>query len=188
MTSWKLAFALAAISLHVAVALAAAQQPVRPFDRLDTRLKPGDSVWVTGADNRELKGRIGAITAEALTLEGGSSHVFRASDVRVVRRRAPGRRTDIGMAIGALAGLGGGIAACAAYPKDDPLRGDACLMSIGLLWIPGLGAGALVGAVIPGKKVVVYRAPAPGGAPTARLSIAPVVTPRTKGVAVSFAF
>jgi hypothetical protein len=40
-----------------------------------------------------------------------------------------------------------------------------------------------------GKEVVVYRAPgAPGSAGSARLSVTPMIAPRTKGVAVSFAF
>lgn len=98
----------------------------------------------------------------------------------------------IGMAVGALAGLGAGIAGCAAYPKDDPLRGDACLMAIGLLWMPGLAVGGLVGvgidAMIPGRKFVVYRGPGPSGASPARLSISPVIAARTKGVAVAISF
>ena len=48
--------------------------------------------------------------------------------------------------------------------------------------------GLAVDALIPGKKVVVYRAPSAAPAGGARLSIAPMVTPRAKGVAVSFAF
>ncbi len=70
------------------------------------------------------------------------------SDVRQVTVRrgdSLANGATVGMAIGAVVGLGAGIAACAAYPKDDPLRGDACLMAIALTWMPGLGAGALVG-------------------------------------------
>jgi hypothetical protein len=52
----------------------------------------------------------------------------------------------------------------------------------------GVGVGAGVDAVIPGRRQVVYRASGTAGAALARLSVAPVITPRTKGVAVSFAF
>jgi hypothetical protein len=38
---------------------------------------------------------------------------------------------------------------------------------------------------MPGKKLVAYRAPS---SVQARLSLAPVITPRTKGVAVAFSF
>jgi hypothetical protein len=49
----------------------------------------------------------------------------------------------------------------------------------------GVGVGILVGSFIT-RSHDVYRAPgAPG---SARLSIAPVITPRTKGVAVAISF
>ena len=35
-----------------------AQEPVRDFSQLNTRLKPGDTVWVTDAQGREIKGKI----------------------------------------------------------------------------------------------------------------------------------
>ena len=97
----------------------AAQEPVTFLAQLAGELKPGDTVWVTDAQGREIKGEIGALE-------------------------------------------------------------------------PGMGAGALIGvgidAMIPGKQVVVYRAPGSNGASHARLSMAPVITPRARGVAVAFAF
>jgi hypothetical protein len=45
-----------------------------------------------------------------------------------------------------------------------------------------------VDALIPGRRQVVYRASGTPGPSQARVSIAPFVTPRAKGVAVSFAF
>jgi hypothetical protein len=172
-------------------ATASAQEPVASFSQVGDRLKPGDTVWVTDAQGREVKGRIGSVTAETIALEGDAAPAFQAGEVRLVRHRDPARRIWTGAAIGAIAGLGVGIAACAAYPKDDPLRGDACLMAVGLTWMPGFGAGALVGAAFPGKKqAIVYRAPGPEGKPGAELraSIAPMISPRAKGVAVAFSF
>lgn len=172
-------------------AIASAQPSVGSFSELDGRLKPGDTVWVTNARGREVKGKIASITYERIALEGDKAPAFQDFEVRRIQRRGPGRRTWTGAAIGAIAGLGAGIAACAAYPKDDPLRGDACLMAISLTWMPGFGAGALVGAAFPGKKeAIYYRAPEserkPGAAP--RASIAPIISPRAKGVAVAFSF
>ena len=60
-----------------------------------------------------------------------------------------------------------------------PCRG----LSLGAV---GASIGAVIGAAIPGKEVVVYRAPGTSGG--AHLLLAPVITPRTKGVAVSFSF
>jgi hypothetical protein len=52
----------------------------------------------------------------------------------------------------------------------------------------GIGAaiGAGIDALIPGKKRVVYRAA--DGKPATRLVLTPIVTPRSKGIALSFAF
>jgi hypothetical protein len=52
----------------------------------------------------------------------------------------------------------------------------------------GIGAGAGVGidALIPGKKVVVYRAAS--GAAAAQISVAPILTPKRQGVAVRVVF
>ena len=54
------------------------------------------------------------------------------------------------------------------------------------------GLGTLLGlgidAAIPGRMRVVYRAPGSGGVASARLSIAPFVTSRTKGVALAVTF
>jgi hypothetical protein len=106
---------LAALIALVAPASAAAQDSVKSFDQLNTRLKPGDRVWVTGAQGREVEGRIERLSADGLT------------------------------------------------PNAD--------------------------GATPGKGLVAYRAPGPAGASGhAGLSIAPVITPRTRGLAVSFAF
>jgi len=89
MRSWKVAVVLAVISLLFAFALAAAQEPVREFSQLDTRLKPGDKVWVTDAQGREVKGRIAAIGADALTLDAGAP-TARLSVAPLITPRAKG--------------------------------------------------------------------------------------------------
>ena len=185
MRSWKVAVVLAVISLLLAFALAAAQEPVREFSQLDTRLKPGDKVWVTDAQGREIKGRIVALGADVLTLDAGGSKSFSAGDVRLVMER----RHD-SLASGALIGLGvGGLGtgiACAA--SGDEGQDQWCLAAA--IVYGGLGAAIGVGidAMIPGKKLVAYRAPGAPSAASARLSIAPVITPRAKGLAVAFRF
>ena len=195
MKSGRIVAALVGSIVLAAFAPCAAQEPVTLLPQLSGELKPGDTIWVTDAQGREMKGKIGALEPGAITLRGRGGQRLSLSDVREVTVRRGDSVANggiIGMTVGALAGLGIGIAGCATYPKDDPLRGDACLMAIGLSWIPGLAIGGLVGvgidAMIPGNRLVVYRGAGPGGASHARLSIAPVVTPRTRGVAVAFAF
>ena len=188
MQSWKLAITLAAISLLLAFALAAAQEPVRDFSQLNTRLKPGDTIWVTDAQGREVKGRINSLAPDSLGVDAGGFRTFSAGEVSMIRLRQ-GDSLGNGALIGLAVGGGLTLAFCLPNTNGD----DKGYCYLGALFYAGVGAGIGVGidALIPGKKLVAYRAP---GTPSssesrhARVSIAPVVTPRAKGVAVSFAF
>ena len=85
-------------------ALAAAQEPVKSFDQLNTRLKPGDTVWITDAQGREVKGKITALGADALTLNADGAKTFPGGDVRLVQERRPDSLANgalIGFAVGA---------------------------------------------------------------------------------------
>jgi hypothetical protein len=161
---------------------AAAQEPVRDFGQLNTRLRPGDTIWVTDAQGREVKGSILSLGADGLTLEGGG-RTFGAPEVRTIEVR----RGD-SLANGALIGLGvGAILGTLSVADFEGTGVDyAWGAAIGGAICAGIGVG--IDAMIPGKKIVAYRAPGPAGAPSARLSIAPVITPRAKGVAVAFSF
>jgi len=185
MRSWKVAVVLAVVSLLLAFALAAAQEPVRDFTQLNTRLKPGDKVWVTDAQGREIKGRIVALGTDVLTLDAGGSKTFSAGDVRLVMER----RHD-SLASGALIGLGvGGLGtglACLAS-MEEPDRGW-CLPIAVVYGGIGAAIGLGIDAMIPGKNLVAYRAPGAPSTASARLSIAPLITPRAKGLAVAFSF
>ena len=161
-----------------------AQEPVREFAQLNTRLVPGDTVWVTDAQGREVKGRILSLGTDALALEGGG-RTYGPADVTTIQvRRADSLRN--GALIGL--GIGGGLVLVACLANAE--SGDAGWCVLGAAIYGGIGAGIGVGidALIPGKKLVAYRAPGSAGLSHARLSVAPVVTPRAKGVAVSFAF
>jgi len=184
-----------AILLATAAALAApapcaAQEPVTSFSQLGDRLKPGDTVWMTDAQGREIKGSIESIGPDALTLEAGAPRAFATPDVTAIR--APRHdATAIGAWSGLAAGTAYGIGLLVKYPEDAAKEpGMAAIVVLGFAGI-GAGAGAIVGWVIDAardSKQAVYRAPAPAGGTAARLSIAPVVTRRAKGVAVAFAF
>ena len=163
----------------------AAQDPVRDFSQLNTRLRPGDTIWVTDAQGREVKGRILSLGSDMLTLDGAGARSFGSPDVTAIEVR---RNDSLGN--GALIGLGVGaglaLVACLAEVEGSDAGWCAAVAAV----YGGIGAGIGVGidALIPGKKIAAYRAPASVAAPPARLSIAPVITPRAKGVAVSFAF
>ena len=183
-TGWIVAALVGSLMLAAALPCAA-QEPVRDFSQLNTRLRPGDTIWVTDAQGREVKGTILSLAADELTLEGRSGRSFGAPDVATIQvRRADSLRN------GALIGLGVGgglvLVACVANAES----GDAGWCVLGAAIYGGIGAGIGVGidALIPGKKLVAYRAPGSPGPAPARLSMVPVITPRAKGVALSFAF
>ena len=176
-----------AIILVTATALAvpapcAAQEPVRDFSQLNTRLKPGDTIWVTDGQGREVKGRINSLAPDSLGVDAGGFRTFSAGEVSMIQLRqgdSLGNGALIGLAVG---GVGTGLACLASTEGPDQ---DWCLLAA--LVYGGIGAGIGVGidALIPGKKRVAYRAP---GSSQARLSLAPVITPRARGAALSFAF
>jgi hypothetical protein len=176
---------LVAVLVVLLPALAGAQEPVKSFDQLNTRLKVGDTVWVTDAQGRETKAQIRELGPSALTLKGDSVGTLQSDAVRLVKQRKGKpvlRFTLYGVGIGAAAGAAISQVGCS--DCGEALAG-------GLVWgsLIGAGAGAAIGAMRSGKEVVVYRAPgAPGSAGSARLSVTPMIARRTKGVAVSFAF
>ena len=107
---------------------------------------------------------------------------LRVPTITVRRSDSLGNGALIGLGVG---GIGTGLACLATAEGADR---EWCA-PIALIY-GGLGAALGVGidALIPGKKLVAYRAPGAAAAPSARLSIAPFVTPRARGVAVAFAF
>ena len=173
----------------VAPALCAAQKPVTSFEQLNTRLKPGDTVWITDAEGREIEGRIQALAPDRITLEGGNANVFAAHDVRIIRDRERDSLKN-GTLIGL--GVGGGLALawCVAAVASDPSISPGVECFEGAVVFGGIGTlfGLFIDASSPGKMRVAYSAPGAAGPPHARLSIAPMITPRTKGVAVAFSF
>ena len=192
MRSTRTAIILATAAALAVPAPCAAQKPVTSFDQLNTRLKPGDTVWVTDAQGREINGTIETLGPDALTLKGDGTDAFAARDVARVQRRERDSLVN-----GTLIGLGVGVGfAVAAYSKSTAQERENCrteylLCGFVMVAYAGLGAGigAGIDALIPGKNAVVtYRAAAPAGGTAARVSLAPVVTRRAKGVAVSFAF
>jgi hypothetical protein len=182
-----------ALILMLAAALAApgpalAQEPVRSFDQLNTRLKPGDTVYVTDAQGREIKGRILSLGTDALALEGGG-RTYGPADVATIQvHRADSLRNGalIGLGIGSGLALAGCLAA--ELSEGDSEHAGWCVLGAAVYGGVGASIGIGIDALIPGKKIVAYRAPGSAGLSHARLSVAPVVTPRAKGVAVSFAF
>jgi hypothetical protein len=180
---------LSVVLLGVAPALAAAQEPVTSFDLLNTRLKLGDTVWVTDAQGREVTGTIRDLSPASLLLDaGGTPQDFQAARVGTIRMQ-PKDPLRNGVLWGALAGATTGALSCLLNPQcggDDEIAAAVSLGLAGVGAATGAAIGAGVDAAVKGPKLIVYAAPAARGA--SRLSVAPMFTPRAQGVAVSFAF
>jgi hypothetical protein len=173
-----------------APAPAAAQEPVTSFGQLNTRLKVGDTIWVTDAQGRETEGKIGILSPDALTIEADGSRAFAARDVRIIRDRQRDSLKN-GTLIGL--GVGGSLAltwCLAAVASDDPSISPGVECFEGAVVFGGVGTlfGLFIDASSPGKMRVAYRAPGAAGPAHARLSMAPVITPRAKGLRLSIAF
>ena len=181
---------LGAMLIVLLPTLATAQEPVKSFDQLNTRLKVGDTVWVTDAQGREIKGKIRELGPSALTLDSADTRPLEAEAVRLVAQRKGhpvGKGALWGLIVGAAAGvvLGAtGVTDCESCSNWS--SGKNALTTGLVLGAVGAGLGAVIGATRPGKEVVAYRASGASG--SARLLLAPVITPRTKGVAVSISF
>lgn len=167
-------------------AVSAGQELVKSFDQLGTRLRVGDTIWVTDTQGRAIRGKIHQLTPSGLTLDDGSGVTFQGAAVRVIEQHRP-KPLKKGTLWGLAAGAGLGITwlAIAAQDPGDGGAGVAAAMLGGCLGI-GAGLGSAIGAAVPAKRVVVYRAS--GTAAAARLSIAPVIARRAKGVAFTFTF
>jgi hypothetical protein len=184
---------LAMISVLVASVLclpgfAAAQGTGKTFDQLSSRLQIGNTVRVTDTEGREVKGKLTELRDTSITVNGGVPTTFEAGRVRLIQNRTKSYGMCVGL--GVLIGGAIGVAMGAAYNSNEgsgPWESAGPLLYFGgIVAGIGAGAGAGIGAAIPAKWKEVYRAP--GASASARVSIAPMVTPRTKGVVLSFSF
>jgi hypothetical protein len=165
------------MALVLTPAMALAQDLVPSFDLLNTRLKPGDTIWVTDASGREVESRVATLAPSSLTLGSDqAARTLQADDVRRVQMRQRNslvNSTLIGFAVGAVAGAALGLPS-SGFTNQSAAR-EAVDGALGL-GAAGAGTGLLVDVLMPGKKRDVYRAP--GAGPVARLSLAPIVTAR----------
>lgn len=177
-----------ALAILLLPALVCGQEPVKSFDQLNTRLKIGDTIIVTDAEGRDHEGKILQISPSTLSLDTREGRQLKASsEVQLVQDR-PRDSLKNGALIGLACGLALGAAAAAECARGDCELSPAAVFAIagGIYGGAGAAVGIGIDALIPGKKRVVYRAPE--SKPTTHVMVAPVITSRTKGVAVSIGF
>ena len=166
----------------VAPGRAAAQEPVKSFEHLNTRLKVGDTVWVTDTSGREVKGKLSELTPSSLTLSGGGQvRTLQGPDVRAVVER-PRDSLKFGTLLGLGIGVGIGVGLVAAVGEAD----GSVFLGISMLGAMGAGIGAGIDAAIPMPKRPVYLSET--GSSKRPVSWSPIIGPRSTGVVVSFSF
>lgn len=132
-------------ALLIVPALANGAEPNRSWDTLVQSATPGHSVVVTKTTSANVEGKLLEITADSIAVQWhGSKEVIRKEDVFRVRRANIRRRhTLLGLAGGAAAGAAMGAAVA------GRTSGGSAGIGAAAFGIVGLGAGALVGGVLP---------------------------------------
>lgn len=133
------------------VALAGLAADPGDWDSL-SRLRPGQRIEVIDMKLKSTRGEFVAVTPDELRVAGGV--IERAQVFRVSRRENSkrGRNALIGLAVGAAAGLAIGAGVDRSFSEDDEHVAKMLFTPI------GMGAGAAIGAAIPGFETL-YRAP-----------------------------
>lgn len=177
---------LAALLIALFRAIAAAQEPVTSFSRLSSRVGVGDTVRVTDSQGQQVSGRILELHDASMTLDSQGTRTVagdRVSRVDLSAKRV-GHAALMGLLIGGAAGAVLVVATQGECVSD--CTGGGWAIGFGIGAGIGAGVGAAVRAARPASWKEVYRAPGTSG--YARLSLSPAITPRTKGVAVSYSF
>lgn len=158
--------------------------PVAAFGEIASRVSvsSGGSVIVTDSSGRQVKGKLTALSSDALTLlTDGRTLTFRDEQVREVRHRLPDSRLE-----GAFIGLAAGwiVPASVCTGRSDSSETAGCVM--GTLFYGGL-PGFFIGMGIDAmqaKTVTVFRSPSS----TMRIRVAPLLAHRSKSVALVLSF
>lgn len=163
---------LVAAVLALATTTTSAQTVVTSFSDLPTVVKSGDTVDVTDAKGRTLRGKIGELSPTSLELTARkrapdgtepfqSIGRFSATDVRQIRlerRDSVLNGTLIGLAIGlGLAALPAAAVACNPNYEGGATAGE-CATFLTIMGGIGAGAGLAVDAVRVERSMVYYQA------------------------------
>jgi hypothetical protein len=163
-----------------AVSTAAAQSPPAVPSALEAALIPGTTVWITGFDGVESKGRILTLADNVVTIAAGDrTRRLSTTDVAKVKVRHSDSVWN-GALIGAGAGVASGLFLCRLTEPWENCRDDiGPMFRIGAV---GAGIGICTDALIRGRKTA-YEAP---GSP--RLLATPIVGRHAAGMRVAFTF
>ena len=171
-------------------AVAAAQDVAGSFEQLRLRVRPGDAVTVTDTTGREMTGTIADVSSSSLGLiVGGRRTDVRERDVRTITRRQPDSRWN-GTGWGLVIGAGGG--ALAAIPTVRGVANEYGHENSGGIWqvgvILGAGIGSGIGFVVDGLMVRRQTIYTQSSTSVMKVTFAPLLTSRHKGILMSLGF
>ena len=181
--------AILAAAIVAAPQGSAAQAPAQSLEQLKARLQPGDTIWVTDAQGREVKGIYKGSDAAGLRLKRWRTKTIDASGILAVDASRPDPTWD-GAVKGAAVGLAvAAVCYGAALREGEPEMIGFAQLGLVLFSVVGANMGWEADHAKTGPRFTAYRAPAAGSqAGRRRLSVAPVITPRAKGVALAFSY
>jgi len=162
------------------------QRAARSFDELRALLEPGDTVAVTDAAGRDLRGRVVALSSLLALLVDGRQLDLRESDVRIIERRGDSLKN------GALRGLSVGLGLYVAlfatgFAFYGPPEADDWPALIGAAVgaaAMGVGVGAGIDAMVRGWRVV-YESPSRS---STKIVVSPILDRARRGVRLAWQF
>jgi hypothetical protein len=162
------------------------QGAARSFDELRALLEPGDTVAVTDAAGRDLRGRVVALSSLLALLVDGRQLDLRESDVRIIERRGDSLKN------GALRGLSVGLGLYVAlfatgFAIYGPPEADDWPALIGAAVgaaAMGVGVGAGIDAMVRGWRVV-YQSPSRS---STKIVVSPILDSARRGVRLAWQF
>lgn len=174
----------AALLVAVLVSTVEAQELAGSFDQLRVLVRKGDTVTVTDADDRQVKGSLLELSPASLALMvDGTPRTFLEADVAAIRQRRPDSLANgakWGFAVGASLGVLAGLTLTSEYEGGAIAFMSALAAIYGGL---GAGAGAGIDALHSGHQVIYARRRA-----ASSISLRPVLVPGRRAVVASFTF
>jgi hypothetical protein len=163
-----------------------AQELAGSLNQLRVLVKPGDTVTITDASGREIRGTIAELSSASLELlVEGSRRPFLESDIKMIRQRRPDSLSN-GAKWGFGIGAGLGLIATASVDELEGTGEKAAWIVLGTLVYGGIGAGVGVGldAMISSDQVIYSQAT--GSA--SHVALRPLFTRGRIGLQASLAF
>jgi len=153
------------------------------FAALQAKLKAGDLVIITDDGGTQTRGTFERVGTSIRLSVDGVAREWAPQQIREIRRRGDSLKNGviIGLVAGGAAGavLGWGVGTIFEAEGSDPVGPVLGLLALGLGAGAGIGAG--LDAAITGNTVVYRRSPR-------TVSVAPILSPRARGVRLAVAF